>query len=1700
MDPADTNSVLVPVRVGRTGANGEAEFTDLPAIAWRATAKHLSYDPATMVIFPNPNFGDTLPSATNLPINVVFAPFGIMLDSQYLNPTMMTGLVMRVEGLTNSNTEGISRVATNILFDPPGPPPPFVGALVPGLIGGRYEVTVTGLVQSAAIKSGAFSTTGRFEVVFSGSELVELTPGYTSIMPFDVQPELANVRVRFHSADAMSDFPVANAGGALTNRPAYARSFVDLLVFKESSVTNQLKPPFRTTMFGTDDSGEAVVKVLPGVYGIEAPTLSEYFGSDCRFRDATTGETLAHGWPFANNPDAAPFPMSPHHALGVRFSSGHEYELDLFVRAKTYDVRGEVKPDPADPVTQHVIAVSGTSSSVVPITELTDGGVATLAGHPPARPLTLASTTITNANPPAPNAAFSFEDVAPGTRLLTVTHPRNTFTAHSGGASLSVVLPDWGPPGIVDAGDVADAVTGVFPLETRRLQSGSGGAAFSATTLPATDTVKVSHYLWITNAGGSYVLQTANILNPDFFVPDPSPAALLYRYAGGSRFKMGARDWFLYFALNETNWFKAGIVAANTSHEFVFNAYTGGVSNNVIGPITETYPFSVRAENEADPALTISGVGVTLLGGTVIANTPYSTNSFSGAYVPVSVTHSNWVWTTSYTVTEPSPGEFRLTLKMRRGMGVSGLVRDATNSAAITNARVQVLDRFGALLTATNTATNGTFVFPALSNAQPVFLDITAPGYVQHRLRHTPTALAPDFASTNDLVMIPQPKILTNTLDRFGMFLPRVRNSGTSTNYNDFIATDVLTMTWRMLAEEHGFALDLPEFDAPGGGTRGSFSMVTDNITETWLVGSRGFAGNPYATGSTNLILPPATNAFAIRAWLDDVRKGTFGNVFTRRVNGRAPEPPPGTNVEVRATVPLWELPPNEFRPIFVTLTRRGSAALSQITYASGETNNYLYGEPLPSWLAFAADLFGYIGGIQAVSPLTVTDEHVARYMPEGRFKALPQFTATISTNGGFLNYGYGLALSWKEGQNTPRSGFLLLAPQTMGLEFGAEAQFGLDGEARKFSLGASANITGGTSNLAKLAPAGLSIEELTGGFTVVAGTSEAKSYDGDRPSLLEINNQVGGSLSGSVKVNVSPITSKIPYVGPALLALDKSEGLQFFFTINGGIGLEVNNRWRTEYPASQFGDTVDPTQKLNYRRHFLGGMEEIISPPPVTTGGNSVALCFRFGVGGAVSVGKGTVTATFDLALQGNPCGGLDSLVITPTTNSFGSPVVRVNGALNLTAGVSVDLGAASFSHELINVDLLPIDVQFGTESSFYFVAMSDIPSVLLVSTAPACVYVPGSGPDRVRNFYRAGATSVSGSGNGLTYTDIDPTNDLMVLRLTGTDCLGNEPVTVASAPGILSVAATRLPSGQWLTAWSEIAAADIGSPYSTSTIKYSLSGTNCTNWTPAAVVAVLPDQATDLRLVTSGSLTGLVWLHAADGPLSMRRGASGARWNGTAWSGATELLSPRDIADFDAVGSGGSATPPALLAWSDPTGTLRSLTWNGTPVTGVNASELQLAPLSQGGSNVWLLAWIDATDSTLQKYAFVTAAGATLKPAAQVAFPDRGRYSGLHVQPQAGLSARIIARHTGTNNVTDLREYLATPAGIAPWLLNPSRIDSGLQFELNASPNQTYRLQGSSNLVNWVDLQIFTGTNSLIVLQDTSGPSHRFYRAVTP
>ncbi len=64
------------------------------------------------------------------------------------------------------------------------------------------------------------------------------------------------------------------------------------------------------------------------------------------------------------------------------------------------------------------------------------------------------------------------------------------------------------------------------------------------------------------------------------------------------------------------------------------------------------------------------------------------------------------------------------------------------------------------------------------------------------------------------------------------------------------------------------------------------------------------------------------------------------------------------------------------------------------------------------------------------------------------------------------------------------------------------------------------------------------------------------------------------------------------------------------------------------------------------------------------------------------------------------------------------------------------------------------------------------------------------------------------------------------------------------------------------------------------------------------------------------------------------------------------------------------------------------------------------------------------------------------------------------------------------------------------------PPLSGNGLSFDLQISPGLNGRIEASTNLVNWVTLTNFVGTNSIIYFRDAAATNlnQRFYRAVMP
>ena len=85
-----------------------------------------------------------------------------------------------------------------------------------------------------------------------------------------------------------------------------------------------------------------------------------------------------------------------------------------------------------------------------------------------------------------------------------------------------------------------------------------------------------------------------------------------------------------------------------------------------------------------------------------------------------------------------------------------------------------------------------------------------------------------------------------------------------------------------------------------------------------------------------------------------------------------------------------------------------------------------------------------------------------------------------------------------------------------------------------------------------------------------------------------------------------------------------------------------------------------------------------------------------------------------------------------------------------------------------------------------------------------------------------------------------------------------------------------------------------------------------------------------------------------------------------------------------------------------------------------------------------------------------------------------------------------------------TDRRFYRVAPLSAVPGpvLRFSSPISTNgtpITLALQGVPGFAYRIETSTNLLNWIPLTNFTSTNLLMYFQDVPNPTRKFYRAVT-
>lgn len=1587
LDPRDERAVVVPTMSGVTSDGGTAAFPGLPPVSYRITAKRLGYAPGEDIVQASRLDN---PAPIVVPLSSRLKSLKVLLTSPYLQESILQGVPVVLQGLTNSNTQGYEK--TLVTGEAPDRRDFF------DILPGRYRLTADGSTTNALHGVRPAFRAEEYVDVYSDGEEIEL--------PLEVLP--AVLQGRLFAADTVGT--AAGEGdptGILGLRPIYQERQAAQIELIEYSDDALLRVTNRLISVDTDARGEFSVPVTPARYGIRILSLSNYWGSHVLHHQvtappdqpvppglppATSDALLGQGWPFAD-----PWPFAGRPPKNLTTSDGEplllnsgDHSLELYVHRQQANLVGTLGSGSLSSPTARVLLARQEDPYIELFADYSDlvhgGGVAkvrnTGTGESRTFPIEDDGANVTD--------MFVLRGLDAGDYELSFEHPR--FDVRLGASTtLSFSVPAWRAPGVLPASDPA-SLGFIRALNPSPLPSFTIAVA---TPKPSTTVVRWEVLVWNEESENpEYELDEGAVPTIDFVQPDFA-GGLVFDATRG--FPIGG---FTYWARVPGGALFEGRVngeGANVLHTI----FMGGpsASQESDGPSERGYSLTYRAVAADDRGTLIPGIQLALYGDdpeeaplrlttdtvdrTAVGTRfpPELIKEIVPGVIPevVGDPSQRWDWQVRYetnrigpivvsirtnglfelTMVDPTIPRLALTVPMvlRNGIEYTGTLGTDTSTNSPAANKLQIRDRFGAVLAQTSADANGMVPIgpalgPLINRASTLYVDGCAPGFKPVRNRIAPTNQVQEISI--ELEPLTPPVIVGTEFDRFGLYMPGVRRFGNQGALQAFKEDGPLTLTWKVTAREQEVTTTTTTFDGPDG-TPGTETTETapDSISEVWFINALRFAQNPYDEPGIP-IPPPAdpSDSRAVRDWLDRIRYGSFGWVFRQVINSFTPGP--GAN-EIVATgkADLWRMPPGEIRPVFVIVTRHGA-----ITYQEGHefpsASHVLTGVAQPRWLSFAQELMGFTAGVQATASM------LSEIQPLGRFHALPRFTADLSvSDDGFLQYLYRLDVAWNEAMQTPDADFLMLAPPDLGLKVTGSMEFGLNIRTNgQLHLAASAGAGVDDIDLTELLPSRarrflLGNGSLTGNF---GGQGTTTRFAAVNPAGTDfeigLEHELRGGFGFQAEVDLSPLTSLLPVIGPNLKLLSDFEILQTFATLRSQVELISVRSWQTTWPDHIAGGSGTDRDPRVLRRDSFGGNESEVMKDA------GLCLCFNFGAGLRVAAFNDRLGASAEIALadalEGNPCEGFPSTCTEPsllaTLNPDGDwPLIkRIQGGVNLNLEAHVDAWITRLGWEY-SLNLFPIDIPLGTDPRFDLIPYVSRVTVLTPLASGPAAFNPDP-THLVANLFPAGGSeSASGpGGTGVLYTDVDPATGAMTLQFSARNAAGSwaAPMRVTSAPGIVSPALVALPSGTWLAAWSEIAAEDLASPVPGSTLRFSTSPDG-TRWSAPGNVAVLPDTAFDLQLISFGDDGArLVFLRSSQGPLSNGNGLFGTSWTNENWSEAVELADNRPVEAFQAtatrVGStalqsvraAGAPDPDRSLVIYREAGDARlgAVTWNET------------------------------------------------------------------------------------------------------------------------------------------------------------------------
>ncbi|HAV64002.1 MAG TPA: hypothetical protein DCY13_16755, partial [Verrucomicrobiales bacterium] len=494
-------------------------------------------------------------------------------------------------------------------------------------------------------------------------------------------------------------------------------------------------------------------------------------------------------------------------------------------------------------------------------------------------------------------------------------------------------------------------------------------------------------------------------------------------------------------------------------------------------------------------------------------------------------------------------------------------------------------------------------------------------------------------------------------------------------------------MTWNGTTTDQTVSYSLAQFDAPDGSLRARQSVdLPDEVVELLLVDPRAYTNNPAADVAVP-VPPPNVSGPPLVEWLDEILTGeainfsSTTNVFVQRVNRLTTTATPSERTATGG-VPLWQLPPGDFRPVLVARSRLGAVSVFEPHKAPNPAP--LQGINIPPWLAFATDIMGTTAGVAA------TQDTIKDWVPDGRFLPLPRFTASIAADtNGFLSYDYGLDVEWATGNRNPGTGLLAFAPGELGLAFSASSAFGLRGANSEIYFTNWASVRQ-DQLLSRLLPPVPGVGKVSGSIFAAATSGTSSQFDPvNDPYQFEFNEAVSGGFDLSAEAGLNASLGKLRYIGPVVRKL---KPVDITGLLDAGVELVSRTTWRTPFPAARPPSSVGEFDQV-FRRHFFGGEEEMI---------DEYDICLRFGAGVRLEDSLGVMGATGKILLVGAPCNsGAPSMSLTVNPANDWPAIKRIQGEAKATLEVTLDVWLTEVSR-MWEWSLLKVDKQFGTEPTF--------------------------------------------------------------------------------------------------------------------------------------------------------------------------------------------------------------------------------------------------------------------------------------------------------------------------------------------------------------------------------------------------------------